>query len=353
MCEECASLPIEEWPADEQTLFRARVGGDVYSAELQARKVKCLAPSTQVGVQSTVQRFFGFLKTHRPEALKQPIEERICASNVAVFVAAMMGLLMGSTLLVALMRLKMAAVRLSPPGTWFGWLDFMMDDVPRAPQGARRLQVIELPILLDIAFERMETGLALIQAQSRANRGRYCSVPEGARLFRDGLMLAFLCVTGLRSNELLGLRLGSSFIPRSSIDASYIINIHHTKSGLGRTGPIHCVIAPMLDKYVEDIRPLFPKARDRDGLWPSDRNEFLGYQALYKILVKLVEGETGEHFSPHATRHILAQFLDAQGAQAEEIAAYLGHFSSNTTERFYWQIRAQIDRRSDARIMGL
>ncbi len=101
MCKDCASLPIEDWSERDRLLFHERVAADAFSAELLARNVKCLAASTQAGGSPPWKAILGSSNTHRPEALNQPIEERICESNVAVFVAAMRGSLMGSTLLVA------------------------------------------------------------------------------------------------------------------------------------------------------------------------------------------------------------------------------------------------------------
>jgi len=362
------SWPIEAWSDEDQKAFISCIEADELS-EYYRSDLKVLKPSTCRRLTMAVEGFMLTVQEVAPDMLKVPFAQRFTPALVKEHVKRLQTRftrwttdrkedhlkerLADRTILVIMIALKMAAVRVAPPGTNFIWFARLISRLPRRWR-TLPAENYTLETVWTIANNAIVAGRdAIIRQRQGPAPTRRGSVPKGAYAFRDGVMLAVLCFRPMRSHELLALEIGSSFVPRTSEGTRHQIFIQSSQNKVGLEGryEIPDILTPLLDEWLDAIRPLFPK-RDK-GLWPTDRSSAIGYNALYKNLTTLVEASTDEHFSPRRIRHIIARFLDDLEAKQEMISATLFHINLDTAPGHYFKPRLKIDRGSIAKRRGL
>ena len=147
-----------------------------------------------------------------------------------------------------------------------------------------------------------------------------------AHSLRESALLAVLCYTGMRNNELIELRIGDVDIAQQSV------TVHHGKGDRGRlvcmSGECAQVIADYLQ--VRQGQPnefLFVTVRHKHQLQTQDVRKFI------RVLARRA-GVTGRIW-PHLFRHSLATMLLDRGASVYSIQALLGHADVQTTMDHY------------------
>lgn len=148
---------------------------------------------------------------------------------------------------------------------------------------------------------------------------------------RDRALLMLLAVYGLRSSEVVGLRLEDFDWERE------VLTIPHGKRQKPRTYPLCRPVGDAVLRYLREVRP----RSDRREVFLTLRAPFrplpwggLG-QAVRRRLRALNVPLT--HYGPHALRHACATHLLAQGLSLKEIGDHLGHRSPETT-RIYAKV---------------
>ena len=143
---------------------------------------------------------------------------------------------------------------------------------------------------------------------------------------RDGLMLRTLLETAARNSELVSLDV-------RHVDASgRHIEIHDGKGGKNRIVPITRELARLLTLYIAERRagPLFPSRQAGTGVPHQLSTRRVGQlvrdTALSAGITKRVY--------PHLLRHTTATRLLLDGMPLHDVALFLGHESTKTTERY-------------------
>ena len=150
--------------------------------------------------------------------------------------------------------------------------------------------------------------------------------------YRNYMILYTLFYTGMRSQELLGIKY-SNILRR---DDSYFLKLEKTKSGREQYKPLHEILVEKLLEYKNYVMHMYSYIEsDMEELYvfPSsfEKNTKLSYPALYKIIQEM--GKTiGMEISPHNIRHAIATELSANGADIIEIRDFLGHADTKVTE---------------------
>jgi site-specific recombinase XerD len=142
---------------------------------------------------------------------------------------------------------------------------------------------------------------------------------------RDRALLMLLAVYGLRSSEVVGLRLEDFDWERE------VLTVAHGKRQKPRTYPLCRPVGDAVLRYLREVRPrstrrevfLTLRAPFRPLPWGG-----LG-QAVSRRLHAL--DVTLPHYGPHALRHACATHLLARGLSLKEIGDHLGHQSPETT----------------------
>lgn len=155
---------------------------------------------------------------------------------------------------------------------------------------------------------------------------------KGEKEYRNVTILYTLFYTGMRSQELLGLR----FKDILSRDGEEFIKLEKTKSGKEQYKPVHSFLSQKLKSYKIYIEKLYSVDRERieeQYIFCSSykKNTPISYPGLYKLIREMGE-IIGKEISPHNVRHAIATELSLNGADILEIRDFLGHADTRVTE---------------------
>lgn len=143
--------------------------------------------------------------------------------------------------------------------------------------------------------------------------------------YRNKAMLELLYASGLRTSELLDLKLGD-------IDLENCFLRCYGKSSKERMVPIGEYTLEYLEKYL-NIRAEFINENTEDYLFLSNRGTKLNRTTFYRILKSLLaKNNINADVSPHTLRHSFATHMLDQGADLKTIQELLGHSDINTTK---------------------
>jgi integrase/recombinase XerD len=143
-------------------------------------------------------------------------------------------------------------------------------------------------------------------------------------------MLQLMYATGLRVSELCGLRVADLDLERGLVAA-------RGKGGKRRLVPVGEVAIEHASRYLREVRPRHPHARDA-ALFVSPRGGHFTREAFWRIVRRYaVAAGIVPLPSPHKLRHSFATHLLRGGADLRALQAMLGHADLGTTE-IYTQV---------------
>ena len=164
-----------------------------------------------------------------------------------------------------------------------------------------------------------------------------------ARSGRDGLMLRTLLETATRNAELVALDV------RHVDTRDRVVEVHHGKGDKARIVPITRDLAQLLSLHIGQRRagPVFRSRQKGSGV---------PYQLTTRRVRQLVKDAAAEAgidkpVYPHLLRHTTATRLLLDGMALHDVALFLGHESTKTTER-YAAASTDALRRSFDRVRG-
>jgi len=148
---------------------------------------------------------------------------------------------------------------------------------------------------------------------------------------RDRALLLLLAVYGLRSGEIIRLRLDDFDWDRE------VFTVTRSKSLRSQPFPLSPSVAAALIRYLKEVRPRTPRRElfltHCAPLRPIDRaTVFLIVARRLRVVCPSLA-----HHGPHALRHACATHLLNQGLSLKEIGDYLGHRHPDTT-RIYTKV---------------
>lgn len=158
---------------------------------------------------------------------------------------------------------------------------------------------------------------------------------------RDRALLSIFYGCGLRRNE--GYHLDYSDI---NLDSG-VVHVRKGKNYKERFVPISKQSVTHLAQYRYDARPVLVRARRENAFFVSHLGKRLGSQMLFLSVQSLVK-KTGDalllqkDIGLHTLRHSIATHLLARGMSLENIAAFLGHQSLESTQ-IYTHLMSQED----------
>jgi integrase len=215
----------------------------------------------------------------------------------------------------------------------------------------RRHRIISIAELDDMLSTTSSTVACSNGGGGRPHRTDHFTVDEMEQLLRvaeesgirDHLMMALLATTGLRRRGLLNIR---------TTDVAQISDVDHhwradvagntrEKGGKMRSFPLFPSVQVLIEKWLNT--PAVHGGRPSGGpspyLFPSSRGDGgqLSTSALSNAFRKICHrgGFTDHRTHLHAMRHSCAHRLLDSGNTPRQIAAYLGHSSASTTEKYY------------------
>ena len=143
---------------------------------------------------------------------------------------------------------------------------------------------------------------------------------------RDRAMLELFYASGLRVSELAGLQLADLHT-----DDGYIRVIG--KGRKERVIPVAGESIRLLNRYLEEVRPLLCENPHLQNVFVSKRETALCRQRLWQIIKKYTQ-DAGimKNVTPHTLRHSFASHLLDNGAPLRVIQEMLGHADIATTQ---------------------
>ncbi len=149
------------------------------------------------------------------------------------------------------------------------------------------------------------------------------------RGYRARTILEVLYATGIRSSELINLRLTDV-----NLDDE-LLRINGGKGGHDRIVPLSATACRFLETYVKGIRPRLAKSVTQDQLFLSSTGKAMHKDSI-NLLIKLHTRKAGlkKHVTCHVWRHTCATHLVQNNANLRHVQEMLGHRSLTTTERY-------------------
>ncbi|QUH01797.1 tyrosine-type recombinase/integrase [Saccharopolyspora erythraea] len=217
--------------------------------------------------------------------------------------------------------------------TWSTWNGFFGFLVVEGVVGGNPMQVIPKPRTSPATpkpLQGEDTPERLLRTVSAGVRRARNPWPE-----RDLAVLATLLCTGVRSAELLDLRVGS-LAGRAGDRRLHV----RGKGGKNRSIPIEDALDTVIQNYMATRRARFgDRLPGSDPLFVDHREEPLrrgGLQYLVRQSLRAagVSDRVQRGAMVHALRHTFATRLAEDGASAAEIAKLLGHASINSSQTY-------------------
>lgn len=214
--------------------------------------------------------------------------------------------------------------------TWNGFFGFL---VVEGAVGGNPMPIVPKPRTAPATpkpLQGEDTPERLLRTVSQGARRARNPWPE-----RDLAVLATLLLTGVRSAELLELRV-SSLAGRRGDRRLHV----HGKGGKNRSIPIEGVLDDVIETYLRSRRTRFgERLPGTEPLFVDHRGEPLrrgGLQYLVRQSLRAagISDRVQRGAMVHALRHTFATRLAEDGANATEIATLLGHASINSSQTY-------------------
>jgi site-specific recombinase XerD len=180
---------------------------------------------------------------------------------------------------------------------------------------------------LEQYYNEYSKSIHLLNLQEQIKDITVLAIEEVQQLFihandlRDQTILALLYHVGLRAGEAVGIKL---------VDVNLVNNtifISQTKTGWQRLAPVHTTAATIFKNYLVTHNPT-------TYLLPGVKG-MMSPNSLQRILKNIAKkaGITKRVY-PHLLRHSIATHLLANGMALEEVSIFLGHRTTESTQRY-------------------
>ena len=154
-----------------------------------------------------------------------------------------------------------------------------------------------------------------------------CSDKNSYPYWRDFIAVALLYATGIRREELAGVKIGDIQMDRELMTVT-------GKGNKTRMVPLGQATARDVAKYIQK-RLLFAESKNTsdDTLLLNRFGQGLGIRSINRIVKKFARS-AGVDITPHGLRHSCATHLLENGADLMLIKEILGHASLSTTQKY-------------------
>lgn len=332
-------LPLEEWPAADQAAFDAALRPD--GLLLDDGAGAGLRPNTLRRHRKGYGRYLTWLATHLGTAIGHQSPSgapQATKEGVMLYVGALSAINASGTVLDRLSSLYVVLGWLEPnrERAWFKpllkRLSARAEGVMDKRQRLRRSHEL---------FELGKTMMAAAEDPDRSSRRRN-HPRDRARLYRDGLMIAFLAMRPLRLGNLIRLSIGQHLVRRSG---QWWIEIpgKEVKTGVSIELPFPAPLVEPLQRYLTHWRPqLAPdgQALHCPALWLSEQGRTMSPSRVNAMINRRTEAAFGLPVNPHLFRDALATTVAVHRPDEVRIVSkMLGHNAIATAERHYNQAR--------------
>jgi integrase/recombinase XerD len=335
-------LPFAQWPSTDQRAWTLAVTpADRFDAQGSGAH---LAPSTKRVLQVSYSEYLKFISERCPTLLGKKIADRVNPALIEAFVK-WLGRSRGLRGIVVTLHHLRLALQLFEPTLDLHWLLTITKRLARsAPPPVRKRNLVTSERLYQLGFTLMDR--AEKQTASHANVSE-CS----ARLYRDGLIIAFLAEIPLRRRTLAALRIGENLICEEDYWRLEIA-AKDTKTRQPLEFRLSQKLSARIDHYLSQFRPSIRGASKHSSIWASASGNSLSSNAIYELVCSHTQQALGVRMNPHLFRHASASFWSRQDPQnILGVKDLLGQTSFATTQRHYIPAQSRLAGRALARII--
>ena len=151
---------------------------------------------------------------------------------------------------------------------------------------------------------------------------------------RCAQIIMILCFTGWRINELLSMS-RSAYDPQTNT----LFGGNKTHDGKERYVPVHPIIAPYLQRFLDDSGDNIFMRSSKRGMIPLRAGYFRASMFTPLMQQLGIKRTDGTDFTPHAMRHTFASLAKKNGLDPFLTKKLLGHSpKSDVTERVYTHV---------------
>jgi len=320
-------LPVEAWPPLDRDAWVAahRHGGLLDDDGLAAH----WAPATSQITLGGYGRFLSFLvETGDLDQTEAPAQ-RITRPRVEAYIAHLRQQNHASTVAARILQLSQAARVMASDADW-KWLHRIRLRLrhmssPARDDRARLVPAAALSTLWHSLIERAEHG------ENLSDRSR-------ALLFRDGLMIAVLCLCPIRAKNMAASAMGATLQKRGD-EWWLAFAAAEMKNKRPYEAPLPG-LTPWFDRYIDHYRP-YIAARSGNpipghALWVSHTGKPLSPKQVGQLVSRRTKRELGRDLNPRLFRKIVPTELAIHDPEHVRVAQpLLGHADYRTTESAY------------------
>jgi integrase len=318
-------MPIHEWPAPDREAWAHAVAAGATMLDESGPAAAWRRRTRQNRIQA-YGRFLTFLARHGQLDPQAPPHERPTPERIDAWVTELRRTQRASTVARMLLELSFALGAMVPHRDW-RWIARHPACPSRAEQRDSRRAII--PVDVPDLLVRIEQAYAALEAATPRTK-------LTARRARDLTMMVLLAYTGLRTKELMALRLSETLVEVGDV---YRIEIspaeHKTKAGLQTI--LAAEPARWLRRYLSVWRPILIGTRiDPGAVWANADATPVAANSIHPIVRNRSAMLLGRPIYPHLFRHSLATGLLTRDPFAVRTAsAALGHRSTECVDRTY------------------
>jgi integrase len=289
--DEVRSLPLDLWPEPDCSGWS---GACRPAARLKRGGAAAhLKPVSRNALVRGYGAFLGFLRRDGLLRSDGPPGTNVTPDNVDAYVAELKDRVSSVTVYSAISQLRRAAQCIAPESD-FAWLAEIERELASVMRPRSKFDRIVMPEVL------LEAGLSLIhEAESSSSRSDLAR----ARQVRNGLMVALLALCPIRLKNYVALEIGRSLV---EIRGRWwiVLSAAETKENRPDERPIDKLLAPFLERYLRQHRPVFARTGNcSSALWLSSPDGApLSYVRVGSAIRMTTLETVGIEVSPHLFR---------------------------------------------------
>jgi integrase len=329
-------LPFGDWPELDRQLFEAAFRAPADPFDEEAGPGAHLRPRSKETIRYGYARWLAWHVQEMPASLAHPPAERVTRERIKAYAGALGQTMKRSSVASYVAWLSFACSYMFPSKNW-DWLKEIKTRLEtNAPRRTHRAMPFDSVTLQDVGLKMMDEAEFLLINLDRTEQQQ---VREIAELYRDGLIIGLLALTGLRRRNLQSLTLGDT-IKRAGEIWCIAIDACDSKTNVAIEISLPESIGSRVGYYVAEVRPLFPGSSSHRALWSAWTGRPLADDALYRLFKRRIFERTGHDLTLHDARRIIATSIPVfDPANAAAASQVLGHINERVTERHYNQAR--------------
>ena len=326
-------LPSALWPRIDQIALKSALATE---GRFRRGPAAHWADSTRQAIEDANGNWVGYLAMSDPAALAEHPLDRLTEDRLTAYVDHLAETVGAAGRCIYLDHLQ-RALRVMFPGQAPEMLNTVVAQLKHEYEPKPKPWVTT-PRLTGLGREMIEKAL-------RGN-ARYRNI-----LYRDGLMLVLWPPRPVRRRAFAQMRIGRH-LQKLGDEWRLMFDGSEMKSGRPFQMTVPREAVPFLERYLREVRPMFPRADEFDALWIGRNGRPLSMNSITRLVGERTETGLGCRISPHGFRRCAASTIAVFAPDKIHVApALLDHSTLRTTAKHYIMARGVEASREYAKVI--